>query len=263
MNRITLVKPSGSEIQAPFGSHAIAEFSSVFRTSSLPARVTPAPISKFSSDNSAIQNWNSGRLLSEFSSPRTPTDSCSFFTNGHNPEPCKSTNNGHSSSPSQDTSNGHSSDLYQLDTNDRSPTPIQNLPATWSPNQKIVLLNVNNERIDSYLGPIDADASARVAERFEQQKLCNDFHLRGRCWTSGCTYGHEPRLDPKELVVLRYKARYLVCEKGSACRIPDCWHGHMCSGRSCTRPAFCRFKDVHHIDKIAVTVWGGSPRGKS
>ncbi|MCJ1267955.1 hypothetical protein MMC22_007841 [Lobaria immixta] len=265
MSRITFLKPTGSQIDPPFASLAKVEFPSVFRTSPLPSGVPPVPAGMVLSDNSgqsALQNWNNGHLLSEPSKPKTPLESHSLVPNGHNSTSFKSKTNGHAPSPSQ-SSNGHHSDLQQLNANDRIPSPTQTLPTTWAPNQRIVLLNVNDERVDSNLGPIDADASARVAERFEQQKVCNDFHLRDKCRTSGCTFSHEPRLDPKELVVLRYKARYLVCERGSACRIPDCWHGHMCSSRSCPRPVSCRFKDLHHVDKTAVKVWGGSESRKA
>lgn len=262
VNRVTLLKTTGSNTDPPFASFARAEFPLVFRTSTIPTGFLPVPAGMASSDDSgqsALQSWNNGHLFSESSKPRNSPDPYSF-TNGHNLAPSIATNNGHSPSASQATSNGHNSEAYQLNGHEPNPAPTQALPPTWAPNQKIVLLNVNDERVDGNLGPMDAEASARVAERSEQHKLCNDFHLRGKCKTMTCTYSHEPRLDPKELVVLRYKARYLLCERRSACRIPDCWHGHMCAIRNCAKPLSCRFKELHHIDKTAVTVWHGSAR---
>lgn len=266
-NRITLLRASESTTGPPFPSFGKAEFPSVFRSSPLPAGTSHATANMDSTDDlgqSASQNWNNGHLLSGSSSPKKSLESSySFMTNGHYMPSPKPTIDGHSPSTSQATPNGHSSDIYQLDAVDGTSTPTPSLPSTWPPHQKTVLLNVNDERVDSNLGPIDADAAARIAERCGKNKMCNDFHLRDKCRTATCTFGHEPRLDPKELVVLKYKARSLVCERGSACRIPDCWHGHMCPIRNCARPLTCRFKAVHHVDKTAVTVWRGSESRKS
>lgn len=258
MNRITLLKAAGPKNDPPFASFAKAEFPSVFKNFLLPTDNASMPASMVSSDDLgqlALQSRMNDHPLSEPSKPRTPLESYSF-ANGHNSASPILMINGHSPSSSWNTSNGHNSDLFSF-------APAQSLPTTWAPNEKIVLLNVNDERVDSNLGPIDADASARVAERCEKNKICNDFHLRDKCWSASCIFAHAPRLDPKEMVVLKYKARYLKCEKGSACRIPDCWHGHMCPSRNCTRPTTCRFKELHHIDKIAVTVWRGSESRKS
>lgn len=257
MNRITVLKDTGSKTDHQFASFAKVEFPSVFRTSPLPAGVSPARGGMSSDDlgQLTLQNWNNGPLISESSNPKKSLESPSL-TNGHPASP-RPTNNVHSPSSPQVMSNGHSSDLHQLNANGGASTPTPSLPTAWTANQKIVLLNVNDERVDANLGPIDAAAAARVAERCEKTKLCNDFHLRDKCRTAGCTFAHEPRLDPKEMVVLRYKARFLICERGSSCRIADCWHGHLCPIRSCAKPTTCRFKDFHHVDKTAVTVWRG------
>lgn len=257
MNRITLLKAAGPKNDPPFASFAKAEFPSVFKNSLLPADIASMPASMVSSDDLgqlSLQSRINGHPLSESSKLRKPLESYSS-TNGYNSASPKLMINGHSPSPSRNTSNGHNSDLFSF-------TPAQALRTTWAPDEKIVLLNVNDERVDNNLGPIDADASVRVAERCEKNKICNDFHLRDKCLSASCTFAHAPRLDPKEMVVLKYKARYLICERGSACRIPDCWHGHMCPHRNCSRPTFCRFRHLHHVDKTAVTVWRGSESKK-
>ncbi|MCJ1470755.1 hypothetical protein MMC07_009402 [Pseudocyphellaria aurata] len=252
MKRITLLRASESKTGPPFPFFGNAEFPSVFRSSPLPAGTSHITASMVSNDDlgqSAPQNWNNGHLLSESSSPKKSLESSySFVTNSRYMPSPKPIINGHSPSSSQATPNGH----YQLD--DAVDDPSSLTTKTWRPRQNVLLLNSNDERVDSNLGQLDADAAARVTERTDKKKLCNDFHLRGQCRTAACTFAHEPTLDDKELVVLKYKARFLVCEKGSACRIPDCWHGHMCSFQDCRRVEICRFKAFHHIDKTAVTV---------
>lgn len=257
MNRITLLKAAGLENDPPFASFAKAEFTSVFKNSSLPTDNASMPASMVSSNDLgqlALQSQLNDHPFSESSKPRKPPESYSLANGHHSASPIPLIN-GDSPSSSWNTSDGHNPDLFSF-------TPAQNLPTTWAANERTVLLNVNDERVDSNLGPIDAEASARVAERCEHHKMCNDFHLRDKCWSASCIFAHAPRLDPKELVVLKYKARYLKCERGSACRIPDCWHGHMCPNRHCTRPTTCRFKEFHHVDKTAVTVWRGSESRK-
>ena len=250
VNRITLLKPSTqkSDSSALF---QMVEFPSIFRSTPLPIIALPSE----GLEQQAIRNWNSGHLSSESKKSRFVFDPFSSATNGYSSTSSRSIGNGPSSSSSLSIINAHDSGLFQATADSHAAIPSRKLPYTWSPNQNIVLLNINDERVDSYLGKVDAEAAARLSERNEKHKLCNDFHLRDKCWVTNCPYSHEPRLDPQELVVLRYKGRWLVCEKGSACRVVDCWYGHMCTAKHCTRPVSCRFKDVHDVEKTAVKVW--------
>lgn len=132
----------------------------------------------------------------------------------------------------------------------------KNPPSTWDPNRRFVLLNVNNERVDTYLGKVDAKALESMTHRAKDTKICNDFHLNKKCWTPDCPYTHAPQLDSKQLVVLRYWARRIPCDQSSACRSIDCWYGHTCIfDKQCNLPKSCRFKHVHHVDRRAVRVW--------
>lgn len=127
---------------------------------------------------------------------------------------------------------------------------------SWDPNRRLVLLNVNNERVDTHLGKCNNKASERLTKRANEGKICNDYHLNERCWASDCHYSHAPALDSEELVVLRYWARRIPCERKYNCRAIDCWYGHNCIfGSHCKLPRTCRFKDVHHVDKRVVTVY--------
>lgn len=138
---------------------------------------------------------------------------------------------------------------------DGAAKPSGKQTSTWNPNRAIVLLNLNDERIDAALGKLDPEAERSLRKRSEQGRPCHDFHLRGVCYTSSCPYSHEPRLTPQEMVALRHRARHLPCIKGSSCRSADCWYGHMCPHQDCSWPNTCRFRALHDMDRTAVTVW--------
>lgn len=147
----------------------------------------------------------------------------------------------------------------------QQPISIVNLPSaapsgfkrssSWNPNRGIVLLNVNDERIDADLGRPEKEAEQSVRKRHEQARMCNDFHLRNICTNPSCPFSHEPRLSPAESIALRYLARRLLCQRGSACRGAECWYGHMCLHETCYLPNTCRFRAFHGMDHTAVTVW--------
>lgn len=138
---------------------------------------------------------------------------------------------------------------------DGATRPSLKQSSTWNPNKGIVLLNLNDERIDAALGKLDPEAERSLKKRIEQCRPCHDFHLRGLCYTSSCAYSHEPRLSPQETVALRHRARRLACSRGSSCRLADCWYGHMCPQEDCSFPNTCRFRALHDMDRTAVTVW--------
>ena len=248
LNRIALLRTAKSTAE-PLAPFRLVELPSVFKSSALPVGIASNP----NSEQLATQNWHNDHLLDELIKSRKTSESHSSFTSQLSVPP-KSKTQWYSSSASQPNNGGNDAASYEPTLDDETSAPPQNLPANWGPNQRIVLLNLDDERVDSYLGQIDPTAATLVADRCEEQKICNDFHLRDRCWTPDCPYSHEPRLSTKELVALRYRARMLVCERGSGCRSVDCWYGHMCATESCRKTA-CRFKAVHDINKTAVRVW--------
>lgn len=251
-NRITLLKTAKSKSPLP-ASFGTAELPSIFRSSALPV----SRASKEDSEHLAIQNWNSGQFPTDSSQSQIKSESPSF--DSQSSMTSKSKTRGYNSSVVP--ANAGETDIASWQSavdNDDPPLPAH-LPTEWGPSQRIVLLNLDDERVDSHLGPVDQSAADRVNVRCETKKLCNDFHLRDRCWTSNCPYSHEPRLSTKELIALRYKARMLVCERGSSCRSVDCWYGHMCAQEPCRKSYGCRFRDVHHVNKTAVRVWRKPP----
>ena len=130
--------------------------------------------------------------------------------------------------------------------------------STWGPDEKIVLLNIDNQRVDSQLGKLDPKAIDSFNKRTATQKLCMRYHLDTRCLVgSSCTYSHGPRLEAGEVDVLRTKVRKVVCQYGSECRSRNCFYGHMCAETYCTRGSLCRFSRFHGISRDAITVYNG------
>ena len=128
------------------------------------------------------------------------------------------------------------------------------VPKTWGPDPGVVLININNERVDADLGPVDLEAARKLASWTKGQKLCHNYILLGRCaHGESCTFTHTADLDEKEKVALMYRARQLLCARGSDCRSIKCWSGHMCAP-TCKQGVGC-FKKLHHVDRTAVKVW--------
>ena len=230
LHRITLIKPADFELEYALMSFNVVEFSCVFK----------------SSDDSAVVLAKPEPSIIEYSASSDLTEDSEQFTI-------------HDGPVTRPSSSSSISDKLpkpqQLVTIPGAVQPFSKRSSTWNPNRGIVLLNVNDERIDADLGKPDQEAERNLKKRAEITRLCNDFHLRGVCFNPPCQFSHEPKLDLKELIVLRYWARRLPCLKGSACRSAECWYGHMCPREPCFMPNTCRFKGVHGMDRTAVTVW--------
>lgn len=242
--RITLLKNRDVKTNVSLGSFTNVEFPSVFGS----IRLAP----QFNNDFSGLVNFP--RRSVELSPASFDLSGSTVLTEDSDESAFQTSKGSHISSAS--IRSVKSSEPFQSSTGENDLSSYQNPPSTWDPNRRLVLLNVNNERVDTYLGKIDTKASERLTKRAKDTKICNDFHLNQKCWTADCPYSHAPQLDSKELVVLRFWARRIPCERKSACRSIDCWYGHNCLfDKHCKLPASCRFKDVHHVDRRAVTVW--------
>lgn len=63
-------------------------------------------------------------------------------------------------------------------------------------------------------------------------------------------YTHGPRLTGGELLVLKHKARSLVCPEHHYCEDIECYRGHHCKyGKRCPLEK-CYFADTHHMDMV-------------
>ncbi|KAK1624355.1 hypothetical protein BDP81DRAFT_437487 [Colletotrichum phormii] len=114
-----------------------------------------------------------------------------------------------------------------------------------------VLRNKAGQRVDSPLASITHQEFILMKSR----KLCNSFHLLGRCpyqdLYGKCSHEHRGKLSPRELQVLWAVARQSHCHAGLSCTEPTCVFGHQCPRESCNG-ASCRLRfplELHNIDK--------------
>ena len=139
----------------------------------------------------------------------------------------------------------------------RSPIKPTILGSTWAPHHRIVLLNINDQRVDSELGIFDSQAIENIERRTKNKRLCAYFHFHGFCANKYCDFAHEPRLNQQELAVFTSKIRGLPCTHGSGCRNNMCFYGHVCPRAHCTKKD-CPFAKLHGIDKRSIRVWDES-----
>jgi hypothetical protein len=110
-----------------------------------------------------------------------------------------------------------------------------NIASKKAANRKFILLNAYDERLDSTLPRADQAATVRLSERVKTKKICNNYHLNGKCEAGQyCDYDHGERLSPGEQLVLKQRARNRSCPDRGACRDFDCTNGHVCPyGKDC------------------------------
>ena len=127
--------------------------------------------------------------------------------------------------------------------------------STWGSTQT-VLLNISDARVDPPLLDEDYDTSEDMKDHMEVMRFCHFYHLQNSCISPGCKFRHGPKLNPKEMVVLRNYVRWLPCGAGSKCRRRDCVFGHHCHDQPrCTKGARCPLYRFHHVDPTVVKVW--------
>ncbi|KAI1460002.1 hypothetical protein F4805DRAFT_419562 [Annulohypoxylon moriforme] len=125
-----------------------------------------------------------------------------------------------------------------------------------APPPKYYLINFAGQRVDEEIPFNDPEAEYRLQMRAaKEDKIvkkrgpCNRWHVNGRCDITNCPYYHGERLGYDEQLVLRRKARSMLCTRRSACRDADCLWGHHCKygGKKCLRRD-CNFVDMHDVD---------------
>jgi hypothetical protein len=111
-----------------------------------------------------------------------------------------------------------------------------------------ILRNGKGQRVDSYLRYTQIDVGNLIRE-----KLCNAYHLQGRCPFNNCTHKHGARVQGKQLEALRFIARLRWCGNGVRCSDESCISGHQCPHKGCTGKGSCRFpKEMHGVDTKVV-----------
>jgi len=127
---------------------------------------------------------------------------------------------------------------------------IVNVAGKKQPAPKLILFNVHEERIDSELPRADRAAFDRLLDRTNAKKVCNPYHLTGKCDKEGyCDYDHGQRLTPGEQLSLKHHARKRCCPQRSNCYNFDCFFGHVCPHQPGCWYDNCFFTDVHHVNK--------------
>ncbi|KAL2811997.1 CCCH zinc finger DNA binding protein [Aspergillus granulosus] len=107
-----------------------------------------------------------------------------------------------------------------------------------------VCFNAEGHRVDRPLRTSSKD----IVNALKRRKLCNPFHILGKCWFGDCSYGHGAVLTAQERIDLMSIARLCACLSGLRCEDPKCISGHRCPWENCTLKD-CRFsKDMHDVD---------------
>jgi hypothetical protein len=92
-------------------------------------------------------------------------------------------------------------------------------------------------------------------DRFRRKKPCNTFHLTGICMSFNCVFDHT-MLSSVELQVLKYILKCHLCPRKGACRLENCFYGHLCQKDGCTgQMKGCKMKpEAHAVDPIQASV---------
>lgn len=134
-------------------------------------------------------------------------------------------------------------------------------PRRVAKQDKIVLLNIKNERVDPSPEPEDFETRESMLDRMEVRGFCKYYHLRGKCSieSSGekCKFRHGPDLNKEELKILENDfKKSSPCHSGSHCRNNQCTYSHVCPDQpGCPRGVHCKLYKFHEIDPTAIRVW--------
>lgn len=159
------------------------------------------------------------------------------------------------SSPVNDPAN--SSSWAAMSKTGSVPTGTINIGSKKPTLPKYYLINKYNERVDQELPRCNPTSDNKFKARVrEHGNHCNFYHLRNDCEEADyCGYYHGDPISPGETLVLRHKARSLICPMRSECKDMDCFFGHHCkAGKNCSYPG-CRFSDMHHIDTVMIVLF--------
>ncbi|KAL7909638.1 hypothetical protein GGI35DRAFT_389559 [Trichoderma velutinum] len=119
-----------------------------------------------------------------------------------------------------------------------------------SPNG-VILRNRLGQRVDSRLSYSQADFSS-----LKDRKLCNNFHLLGKCYYldkyGKCHHIHGEKLTAQQLEALRGIARQSPCLNGLSCSQTDCVAGHRCPREPCHLENCWFPKEMHGVDSQVI-----------
>ncbi|UKZ77815.1 hypothetical protein TrVFT333_005541 [Trichoderma virens FT-333] len=119
-----------------------------------------------------------------------------------------------------------------------------------SPNG-VILRNRLGQRVDSRLSYSQSDFSS-----LKDRKLCNNFHLLGKCYYldkyGKCHHIHGEKLTAQQLEALRGIARQSPCLNGLSCSQTDCVAGHRCPREPCHLENCWFPKEMHGVDSQVI-----------
>jgi hypothetical protein len=111
--------------------------------------------------------------------------------------------------------------------------------------------NAAGHRIDTPLQCSNAEIKA-----MKKQKLCNEFHILGRCrYGAGCSYEHGTKVSEKAVETLKAVARLSSCPFGLGCCDTNCILGHRCLKAPCKMRKMCFFPAMMHGVDTNIVSW--------
>lgn len=134
--------------------------------------------------------------------------------------------------------------------------PASLLPVASPLKKDLIPVNKYGDRLDLVLEKPRAEDWQLYQQRSKLHKLCNNHHLGGQCTDVDCKFDHS-ELEPQALAVMKYILKEVPCQRGSKCRLANCYSGHVCQRDGCRGGSRfnCRFKPLqhaHHLDfKVA------------
>jgi hypothetical protein len=132
------------------------------------------------------------------------------------------------------------------------PAKVAATTAAMSSSGRKIFRNAEGQRVDITLPKADRSAVSGLNGRIQRGgNLCNEYHLTGKCPVGPrCDYRHDPRLTVAEQLALRHKARSRLCKNESDCNNAMCFFGHMCANTPECWYENCNFGHLHHINKV-------------
>ncbi|KJX97294.1 C-x8-C-x5-C-x3-H type zinc finger protein [Zymoseptoria brevis] len=270
-DRFTLVRSHSTHAEFKKLGFRMEELRGVFRNSPLPTESQPPYKS------SAVPPSPSGHT-SKASADQNPTKICYFYQKGL----CKygtACTNSHGASNGNVDGSSRPSDSSDWRTESASATARPPVPifqkhsfmgaagshhsdedfASMLPKQEDVPpnkipVNKSQHRLDTYAPPPRTAVLARFNSRIAQQKLCNNFHLKGFCTNDQCEYDHES-VSPEMRDCLAQVARGLPCARRGACRSINCISGHICQRPDCKHRGgknYCKLGSQAHGQDLQV-----------
>jgi len=126
------------------------------------------------------------------------------------------------------------------------------LPASTPETEALIPINNDGERIDTFLPKPTSEARELYHQRAKKHKLCNEFHIGGKCQNVTCVFDHSP-LEPEAIYVMRYILKEYPCSRKGKCRLAKCTNGHICQKDGCRGGPPCKLNShMHDIDPTVV-----------